>query len=246
MWTREVLKNRAKGVLKDDYWKALIVSFLIMLTGGSHNSGSWGSGSAGGRGAAGGNAVSDFFNYNYKMIMLVGATVLLIVLIRIFIGYMVEVGGRRYFIDLTFGSADIGVLGYGFGEGRYANIFKTMLLRSIYIFLWTLLLIIPGIVKAYAYRMVPYILAENPDMSSEKAIQLSNEMTMGEKLEIFVLDLSFIGWFILGALFFGIGIFFVQPYYDATNAELYMKLREKAISKGLVAKNELVPGNMKI
>src|SRR6056297_2756266 len=86
MWTREVLKNRAKGVLKDDYWKALIVSFLIMLTGGSHNSGSWGSGSAGGRGAAGGNAVSDFFNYNYKMIMLVGATVLLIVLIRIFIG----------------------------------------------------------------------------------------------------------------------------------------------------------------
>jgi len=156
-----------------------------------------------------------------------------------FVGYVLEVGGRRYFIDLTYGSADVGLLGYGFREGRYINIFKTMFVRSIYILLWALLLIIPGIIKAYAYRMVPYILAENPGMGSGRAIQISNEMTMGEKWDIFVLDLSFIGWYILGSLALGVGVFFVQPYYDATNAELYMKLREKAIGEGLITEKEL-------
>ena len=87
--------------------------------------------------------------------------------------------------------------------------------------------------------MVPYILAENPGMGSGRAIQISNEMTMGEKWDIFVLDLSFIGWYILGSLALGVGVFFVQPYYDATNAELYMKLREKAIGEGLITEKEL-------
>mgnify|MGYP006295230481 CR=1 FL=1 len=89
------------------------------------------------------------------------------------------------------------------------------------------MLIIPGIIKSYAYRMVPYILAENPKIGHRRALDLSNKMTRGEKWKIFVLDLSFIGWFILGALFFGIGVFFVQPYYDATNSELYIKLKKE-------------------
>mgnify|MGYP006297391159 FL=1 len=64
-------------------------------------------------------------------------------------------------------------------------------------------------------------------------------MTMGEKLDIFVLDLSFLGWYLLGALALGIGVLFVQPYYDATNAELYFKLREKAIERGITTAEEL-------
>ena len=87
--------------------------------------------------------------------------------------------------------------------------------------------------------MVPYILADNPEIGHSRAIKLSNEMTRGEKWDIFVLDLSFLGWFILGSLAFGIGILFVQPYYDATNAELYIKLRQNAIDNGLTSKNEL-------
>ncbi|SRR6056297_1068429 len=235
MWTRELLKTRAKEVLRNNYWKALLVSFLIVITGGSHNGGNGGNGAAGGKGITGG--ILDVFNY--KFIMLIVGIVFIIVLIRILIGYVIEVGGRRYFIDLTSGSADVGALGYGFREGRYINILKTMFVRSIYIWLWTLLLIIPGIIKAYAYRMVPYILAENPGMSSARAIQLSNNMTMGEKWDIFVLDLSFIGWYILGSLALGVGVFFVQPYYDASNAELYMKLRGKAIEEGFITEKEL-------
>lgn len=77
----------------------------------------------------------------------------------------------------------------------------------------------------YEYRFVPYIIAENPGLDHNRVLNLSRKMTSGQKLDIFILDLSFIGWFLLGALFFGIGILFVQPYYDAVNAELYQKLK---------------------
>ena len=91
----------------------------------------------------------------------------------------------------------------------------------------------------YAYRMVPYILADNPNIGHRRAIDLSNQMTMGEKFEIFVLDLSFLGWYLLGVLAFGIGVLFVQPYYDATNAELYFELRQQALDRGLTTAEEL-------
>ena len=103
---------------------------------------------------------------------------------------------------------------------------RKMWLAAGWLFLWTLLLIIPGIIKMYEYRFVPYILAENPDLNHNRVLDLSREMTAGEKMNIFILDLSFLGWFILGALFFGIGILFVQPYYDSVNAELYYKLKK--------------------
>lgn len=107
-----------------------------------------------------------------------------------------------------------------------------MLVSKVYIFLWSLLLIIPGIIKAYAYRMVPYILADNPNIGVNEAITLSNEMTRGHKFDMFVLDLSFIGWYILGSIALGIGVLFVMPYENATNAELYLVLRKEALRNG--------------
>lgn len=77
----------------------------------------------------------------------------------------------------------------------------------------------------YCYLMVPYILAENPDMKAREALRLSKEMMDGQKWNAFVLGLSFIGWQLLGTLLCGIGTFFVQPYVDATFAELYAVLR---------------------
>ncbi|HKL11014.1 MAG TPA: hypothetical protein VJ990_06195, partial [Clostridia bacterium] len=88
MWTRELLKTRAKEVLRNNYWKALLVSFLIVITGGSHNGGNGGNGAAGGKGITGG--ILDVFNY--KFIMLIVGIVFIIVLIRILIGYVLEVG----------------------------------------------------------------------------------------------------------------------------------------------------------
>ena len=101
-----------------------------------------------------------------------------------------------------------------------------MFLRDLFVALWTLLFIIPGIVKMYAYSLVPYILAENPEMSGTEAIKLSNEMMKGHKWKAFVLDLSFLGWLLLSVLTLGlVGIFFANPYVYATDAELYKAIK---------------------
>jgi len=93
---------------------------------------------------------------------------------------------------------------------------------------WSLLFIIPGIVKSYSYRMVPYILAENDEISGKEAIELSMQMMNGHKWNTFVLDLSFLGWQILSAFTLGIlSVFYVAPYIHATDAELYKTLRDQ-------------------
>ena len=76
----------------------------------------------------------------------------------------------------------------------------------------------PGIIKSYAYRMVPYILADNPKMDAMEAIALSRKMMDGQKWNTFVLDLSFLGWYLLGILALGIGTLFVHPYKFSTDA----------------------------
>ncbi len=88
--------------------------------------------------------------------------------------------------------------------------------------------------------MVPYILADNPNIGHKRALELSTRMTDGEKFKIFVLDLSFIEWYILGTLAFFIGVIFVWPYQFTTNAELYMELRKQAIEGRLCSYEELL------
>ena len=105
------------------------------------------------------------------------------------------------------------------------NAIITYILTMLFIILWSLLLIIPGIIKALAYSQVFYILAEKPDMTPTEAIKKSQEMMKGHKTRLFLLMLSFLGWFILGALAFGVGIFFVLPYFQTTLANFYVDLR---------------------
>ena len=148
-----------------------------------------------------------------------------VILMDVFICNPVEVGCKRYFLRNLNEKAQVGNIGYAF-DNNYKNITKTMFFRDLYIVLWTLLLIIPGIVKSYEYQMIPYLLAENPQMTKEQAFAESKRMMTGQKWRAFVLDLSFIGWNILSALTLGIlGIFYVQPYMDATHAALYEALR---------------------
>jgi len=117
-----------------------------------------------------------------------------------------------------------------------------MLMVSVKTFLWSLLFVIPGIVKSYEYRMIPYILSENPSIQMSRAFELSREMTYGHKADIWVLDLSFILWNLLGAITCGLAnIFYVNPYIAATNAELYGVLRGNVLQKGVTNILEL-PG----
>ena len=121
------------------------------------------------------------------------------------------------------------------------DIIKAMLYKGVLNFLWYLLLIIPGIVKSYAYMMVPYILAENPNIGYKRALELSDQMTYGHKLNIFVLRLSFFGWYFLGVMCCCVGVIFVVPYENATMAELYLVLKGQAIDKEICSREEFWP-----
>ena len=104
---------------------------------------------------------------------------------------------------------------------------KTMFLVRLYTVLWTLLFVIPGIIKSYEYCMIPYLLAEDPTLNSREAFKLSQEMTSGDKGAISVLELSFLGWSMLAVLLCGIGVFFLNPYIEATFTELFLALKAK-------------------
>ncbi len=112
-------------------------------------------------------------------------------------------------------------------EGFYNfwGAFKVTFLVGLFTFLWSLLFIIPGIIKAYSYSMAMYIYAENKDMGALEAISKSKEMMNGHKMEYFVLELSFIGWALLGAVTFGIAYIWVIPYVSATYVNFYRSLK---------------------
>ena len=138
------------------------------------------------------------------------------------------VGCERFFSENSRQPAGLGEIAYGFEHG-YGRVVKTMFLTDLFVILWSMLLIIPGIIKSYSYRMVPYILAQEPELSGREAIDRSRQMMDGQKWRAFVLDLSFILWIFLSAITLGIvGILYVSPYMEATNAELYYALRGDA------------------
>ncbi|HBQ63990.1 MAG TPA: hypothetical protein DD727_03520, partial [Clostridiales bacterium] len=256
MWNRCDLKQTAKQWLKVSYWKAFLVSILIVIAGG----GSGGNGLislpeiafrihpdrelkylsqpvayrpfSGFRDGIrewfsiqpehfGGLLVVILFVFIFVMLILLVAAAL-----RIFIGYPLEVGGRRFYIQMDENGANMDDLGYSFVKGHYLAVVRGMLWKDFINLLWYFLFIIPGIVKSYAYRMVPYILADHPGIGARQALAMSSQMTKGHKFKMWVLDLSFIGWYLLGLLALFIGVFFVRPYMDAVYAALYRHLRQ--------------------
>lgn len=119
------------------------------------------------------------------------------------------------------------------GFKYFGTTFCTGLLVSIFTTLWTLLFIIPGIVKSYSYAMTFYILKDNPNIKATEAIDLSQKMMKGHKADLFVLHLSFIGWLILSIFTFGIlNILYVTPYMQLSTANFYEKLKaENAVAE---------------
>lgn len=163
--------------------------------------------------------------------LVVGGILLFIVLfiviaaIHAFLFNPLEAGTARFFVRNLNDKAEIRELAYCYDHG-YLNVVKTVFLRDLYIVLWGLLFIIPGIIKSYEYRMVNYILAENPEMNTKEVFTMSRDMMRGNKWRSFVLDLSFLGWRLLSLITIGLaGIFYVFPYRNMTNAALYEFLR---------------------
>lgn len=145
------------------------------------------------------------------------------------VGLPIAYGLAVLMLSVYRGSDDIdfGILFEGFKD--YGRILGTKVLQAVYTFLWTLLLIIPGLIKAYSYAMTDFILKDKPEMKNNAAIEKSMAMMDGYKMKLFLLDLSFIGWFILCLFTFGIGFFFLQPYIQVAHAAFYEDLKESRL-----------------
>ena len=117
------------------------------------------------------------------------------------------------------------------GYKDFWRIFLASLLYAVYVLLWTLLLIVPGIIKSLSYAMMPYVLKDNPEMGGEEAIHRSRVLMDGHKMKLFLLYLSFIGWAILCLLTLGIGFLLLAPYVDASKAAFYESLLKEEKEK---------------
>lgn len=117
----------------------------------------------------------------------------------------------------------------GYNKELFSRVLTTTLLYYVYVFLWSLLLLIPGCIKAYSYAMTPYILKDNPEMKNNAAIEESMRMMDGHKLELFMLDLSFIGWAILSILTCCIGFLWLAPYMNMARVNFYEDLKKASV-----------------
>ena len=226
MWNRQQVKEQAKQIMKRNYWKMFVVTLLASILTGekttiiervqdfTSNNLSY-------------DSQPIFYSSNFELIFysFISVASILGILYTIFIGNVIVVGKNGYFIKNHDKNPELGEIFSGF-KGNYLNVVKIMFLMDLKTLLWLLLLIVPGVIKAYEYSMIPYLLAENPNLSADEAFSLSKQMTTGQKMDLFVLDLSFLGWIILGLICCGIGILFVLPYPEATRAEVYLNLKE--------------------
>lgn len=237
MWTRATLKERAKVAFKRNYWKCVLVSLILAAFVGSAVSTA-----STNVNNQGGGSPEEFMNslqatandanvsvetFVMMFAVIFGGAMIISWILKVFVFSPLEIGGCRFFVENANDTPGVGKVLYAFKSGAYGKMVLTLFLRDLFITLWSLLFVIPGIIKAYEYCMVPYLLAESPEMSRKDAFRISKEMMKGQKWNAFVLDLSFLGWMILSAITCGIvGIFYTAPYMNATGAELFLVLRE--------------------
>lgn len=228
------LKQRAWNSLNNTYWTAFSVTLVANLIGGAIYS------------------IREFFGvlaeffaeFLYGDMMFIAAVIALLsvliyyllIIINVFVKYPLTVGTTRYFIGNTSLNPKFSVLFSGFKINYGGNII-TMFMMSLKISLWYLLFIIPGVIKSYEYAMIPYILSDNPKISMSEAFAMTKKLMTGNKMRLFSLHLSFIGWYLLAIATCGIGFLFLMPYYEAACAEFYVQVKNES-------ENEVITENV--
>ncbi len=228
MWTRAELKMKSKAAMKANYWKSVGAGLLLSICIG---------GTAFSAGRSSGEHVEEL-HHSFDT-MDPETTMILIVALLLAVAFVVclssffkvlllnplMVGCRHFFRKNLYEPQPMGEVTWGF-RNFYGRNLVTIFLSDIFILLWGMLLIVPGFIKSYSYRLVPYILEDHPDLSPTEAITLSRRMMNGQKMNAFVLDLSFLGWLILSAVSLGLaGVFYVNPYKAGTDAAFYEAVR---------------------
>lgn len=176
------------------------------------------------------DAIALFGIHQTKLGIVLCITAILALAFTVFIADPLIVGGKKYFLKAgEETNTKIGVIKEVFQKKHWFNVVQIMFLRNIYNALWYLT-IVGGIIKTYEYRMIPYLLAENPSIKRKEAFQISKQMMKGNKGKTFLLDISFFGWNFLSILTFGLlSILYINPYNAATIAELYRVLKKQKL-----------------
>lgn len=258
MWTRKELKTKSKIRFRANRWKSVLAALVLMFVVGTLGTGttliekfSKSDDSAVEQeseemlqentqetkneivieGKSIGDVIIDdaLVVAVFIIVLLVALVIVCAVVIplQILVFNPLEIGCKRFFLKNLKEDAQTREICYAFDNG-YKNNIKIMFFRDLYTILWALLLVIPGIIKAYEYQMIPYILAENPGISKEEAFALSKKMMYGNKWKSFLMDLSFLGWEILDVFTLGIlGVFFLNPYEAQTEAALYEAVKNQ-------------------
>lgn len=210
------IRRVARENLQGNYWQSVTVAFVAAIFGALITS----SNISIDVDAEHLQRIPEFFK---KVLILVGSAAGTLSLVQLILGGTVQLGYAKYLLNQhNHASLDIKDLFSQFD--RFKHGFLQLFLRSLYTILWTLLFIIPGIIKSLSYSMTPFIMAENPDMTAKEAIEASKQLMDGHKGELFVLGLTFFGWDLLCLLTLGIGTFFLNPYVNAAYAAFYKDL----------------------
>ncbi len=229
-------RDIARDALRGRWWNAVLAGIIAMLLGGNIMSGvSTGNGSSSSGSANEAVITNNITDVGPAVapdvpgILLTVLTVLVILIvvyaiISIVIGGAVSLGYAKYNLDLIEGKPVQAQFLFSQFD-RIGDGFVMRLLTTVYIFLWSLLFVIPGIIATYSYALAPYILYENPGMKPNEAIRRSKEMMKGRKWQLFCLLISFIGWALLSVLTFGIGMLFLRPYMETAGAAFYRQVK---------------------
>ena len=211
MKTNQELKNAALAALKGNWKPAVLLTLIVSII----------------------TAIPSLLGQGDEGASLVG---IVSILISICVTMPLSVGVYASFRKLYLGQ-EVKLVEDSFKVGfqNWKHNVGGMLLMGIYVFLWTLLLIVPGIIKAFSYALVPYILTDKPELTAEEAINLSMKMMDGHKLDLFILSLSFIGWSILAIFTLCIGYLWLTPYIYTTMVAFYEDVKAEYESKAVVA-----------
>lgn len=214
----------AREALRGRWPITILLTVVAVLLGADGSSG--GSASFGNRDAASHSAHSFSFGWDWMMAYIVGLFSLFLfiyVLFCLIVGSSVELGLNLYNIRLVQRVEQQPFMTLFERFQIFGKALGLRLFTGLFVWLWMLLLIVPGIIAAYRYAMAPWLMAQYPEMGIREAVDRSKELMRGRKADLFFLHVSFIGWLILGMIPFGIGLLWVIPYMNAAEAAFYLR-----------------------
>lgn len=212
MWTRDEMKRRGLEGLKTYFWYAILASVIVGVVGGSVN------------------GIAFGISFLLKWIPFVGGKLAapLTTLATGFVTLMLAAGFNRFLIlsQRQHASAGVGTVFSAYDGKWFRYVAETEFMHSAVIGLWSAAFVVPGVIKFYEYLMVSFLVAEHPDQEGKDLFKISRDMMNGHKKEAFIMDLTFIGWYLLGMIPCGLGVPVAALYHSSARIELYFTLKD--------------------